>query len=167
MTFPFLHVLALAVSEGDLRAVRDLVGRSLARGARTLEMGCGPGLFADLFVEGDYVGVDPRPRLVDYARRERAGAFICDELRSVGLPDARFDQAVALDLFGPRSESLGRAITAEVKRLIAPGGRMLLVERAESGERVGRLVSSIGRTVRREGLRSGFRERVAFHVSLS
>jgi SAM-dependent methyltransferase len=166
MTLPFLHVLTLALTEGDLKAVRDVVGRSLAREARTLELGCGPGLFADLFAEGDYVGVDPRPRLVDYARRERAGAFICDELGSVGLPNARFDQALALDLLGPRSESLGRAITAEVKRLIVPGGRMLLVERAASGERVGRLASSIGRTVRRERLRSGFRERVAFHLSL-
>ena len=50
MTSPFLHVLTLAVTEGDLRAVRDLVSRSLAREARTLEMGSGPGLFADLFV---------------------------------------------------------------------------------------------------------------------
>jgi len=166
MTAPFLHVLALALTEGDLRAVRDLVGRSLVRDARTLELACGPGLFADLFALGDYVGVDPRPRFVDYARRERPGAFICDELRSVGLPDARFDQAVALDLLGPRRESQARVITAEVKRMLAPGGRVLLVERAESGERVGRLAPSLGRIERRERLQSGFRERVAFHLSL-
>ena len=131
MTSPILYLFTLALTEGDLRAVRELVRKSLVKEARTLEMGCGPGLLSDLFAEGDYVGVDPRPRFVDYARRERPGAFICDELEAVGLPDARFDQAVGLDLLGPRSESLGRAITAEVKRLLAPGGQMLFVERAE------------------------------------
>ena len=150
MTSPLLHLLALALAEGDLGAVRDLVSRSLPKEPPTLEMGCGPGLFADLFADGDYVGVDPRPRFVDYARRERPGAFICDELTSVGLPDARFDQVVAFDLLGPRSEQASRAIVAEMKRLLAPGGRVLLVERAETGDRVARLVSTLARTSRRE-----------------
>src|SRR4029450_10339760 len=102
---------------------------------RTLEIGCGPGLFADLFATGDYVGVDPRQRFVAHARGHRRGAFICDELPAIGLPDARFDQAVGMDVFGPRSDAAGRAIAAEIKRLLAPAGRILLVARAEGGGR--------------------------------
>jgi SAM-dependent methyltransferase len=162
MTFPALYLLELALMEGDLQVIRDFVRRSLRAEGRTLEIGCGPGLFADLFATGDYVGVDPRPRFVDYARRTRPGAFICDELPAVGLPDARFDQALAFDVLGPRSDAAGRAIVAEIKRLLVPAGRVLLVERAKSGGRVERLAAAVGRIERRDRLKSGGRHRLAF-----
>jgi SAM-dependent methyltransferase len=165
MTSPFLEVLGLALQEGDLRAVRDLVRSSLRPEARTLEVGCGPGLFADLFAAGDYVGVDPRPRFVDHARRHRPGSFICDELAAVGLPDARFEQALGLDVLGPRSDVASRAIAVELKRLLAPAGRVLLVERVKGIERVVRLASTLGRIERRDLVQSGWRERVALVVS--
>jgi SAM-dependent methyltransferase len=165
VTTPFLQLLSLALAEGDLRAVRDVVRRSLHAEDRTLEIGCGPGLFADLFATGDYVGVDPRPPFVDYARRHRPGAFICDELHAVGLPNARFDQALGLDVLGPGSDAAGRAIAAEIKRLLVPAGRALLVERARSGGRVERLSAAVGRIERREVLKSGRRDRVAFLLS--
>jgi SAM-dependent methyltransferase len=165
MTSPFLHLLWLGLTEGDLRAVRGFVRRTLRAESRTLEIGCGPGLFADLFAAGDYVGVDPRERFVDYARRQRPGAFICDELSAIGLPDARFDQALGLDILGPRSDAAGRALGAEIRRLLAPGGRVLLVEQAKNRERVERLAASVGRIERRDLVTSGFRERVAFLLS--
>lgn len=167
MSSPFLHLLALAVSENDLGAVRGLVRRSLRGEGRTLEIGCGPGHFADLFATGDYVGVDREPRFVDYARRHRPGAFICDELSAIGLPDARFDQVVGLDVLGPRSDAAGRAIVAELKRLLVPAARALLVERSMGDGRVERLATSLGRIERREVVKSGFRERVAFQISNS
>ena len=166
MTSPFLHLLGLALAEDDLRAVRDLVRRSLPAEGRTLEIGCGAGHFADLFATGDYVGVDPRPRFVDYARRHRPGAFVCDELGAVGLPDARFDQALGLDLLGSGSDAGGRAVAMEIRRLLRPAGRVLLVERATSAVRVERLASAIGRVERRDRLKSGLRERVAWLLSI-
>lgn len=165
MTSPSLEVLGLALAEADLGAVRDLVRRSLRPEARTLEIGCGPGLFADLFAPGDYVGVDPRPGFVDHARRHRPGSFLCDELAAVGLPDGRFDQAVGLDLFGPRSDGACRAITTELRRLLTPAGRVLLVERAKGVERVARLAAALGRIERRELVQSGWRQRVALLLS--
>lgn len=166
MTSPFLEVLGLALLEGDLGAVRNLVRSSLRPEARTLEIGCGPGLFADLFATGDYVGVDPRPSFVDHARRHRPGAFVCDELAAVGLPNARFEQAVGLDLIGPRSDGACRGITTELRRLLAPTGRVLLIERARGIERVVRLASALGRIERRDLVKSGWRERVALLLSI-
>lgn len=122
MTPPLLHVLALALLEDDLRAVRAFIGRTLGPEGRTLDLGCGPGLFADLFAGGDYVGIDPRAPFVDYARRQRPGAFLCEELAPVALPAGRFDQALAFDALGPRSEAAGRTILAELRRLLVPGG---------------------------------------------
>jgi SAM-dependent methyltransferase len=165
MTSPFLHLLALSLAEGDLGTVRNLVRRSLRAESRTLEIGCGPGLFADQFAAGDYVGVDPRQGFVDYARRHRPGAFIRDELGAVGLPDGRFDQALGFDLLGPRSEAAGRAVASEIKRLLVPAGRVLLVERANRGAWVERLATAMGRIERRDLVKSGVRERVALVLS--
>ena len=162
MTLPSLYLLGLALAEGDLLVARDYVRRTLRADGRTLEIGCGPGLFADLFASGDYVGVDPRARFVDYGRQHRPGSFIGDELASVGLPDARFDQALAFDVLGSRSDTASRAILAEIKRLLAPAGRALVLERASSAGRVERLASAVGRIERRDSLRSGRRDRLAF-----
>ena len=160
MTPPLLHILALALCEDDLRAVRAFISRHLRPEGRTLDLGCGPGLFADLFADGDYVGIEPRARFVDYARRRRPGAFLCEELAPVALPAGRFDQALAFDALGPRSDAAGRTILAELRRLLAPGGRALIIERADAAERVARLVPALGRIEKREDLKSGVRNRV-------
>jgi len=160
MTPPLLHIVALALCEDDLRAVRAFIRRHLRPEGRTLDLGCGPGLFADLFAGGDYVGIDPRARFVDYARRRRPGAFLCEELAPVALPAGRFDQALAFDTLRPRSDAAGRTILAELRRLLAPGGRALIIERAAAAERVARLVPALGRIEKREDLKSGVRNRV-------
>ncbi|HEY6552733.1 MAG TPA: class I SAM-dependent methyltransferase, partial [Vicinamibacteria bacterium] len=157
----------LGLAENDLEVVRGFVRRTLRADGRTLEIGCGPGRFADLFATGDYVGVDARPDFVAYARRQRPGAFVCDDPSAIGLPDARFDQALGLDLLGAASEAVARAVVAEVKRLVTPSGRALLVERADRAARVERLAASLGRIERRDRLKSGWRDRVAILVTLA
>ena len=165
MTSPFVHLLRLGLFENDLAAVRGFVRRTLRAEGRTLELGCGPGLFADLFSTGDYVGVDPRSEFVAYARRHRPGAFICDELSAIGLPDARFDQALGLDILGAANEGAFRGVLTEVKRLLAPAGRALLIEHAARGARVERLAAGLGRIERRDRLKSGRRERLALLIT--
>jgi SAM-dependent methyltransferase len=161
MTFPGLHILALALLEGDLRQVRERIRRWLRPEARTLDVACGPGLFADLFAAGDYVGIDPRPRFVDYARRRRPGAFLCEEPSAVDLPAGRFDQALAFDALGRRGEAEARALLTALRRVLVPGGAALVLERAEAGDRVARLAAALGRVERTEPFASGRRRRVA------
>jgi SAM-dependent methyltransferase len=164
---PFLRVLALALCEDDLGAVRALIRRTLKPDVRTLDLGCGPGLFADLFAQGDYVGIDPRPPFVDYARRHRPGTFLCEALAPVAVPAGRFDQALAFDVLRQRSDTDSRTILVELGRLLAPGGRALLIEREAEGARVEHLARTLGRVARPEALKSGFRRRVALVCATS
>jgi SAM-dependent methyltransferase len=101
---------------------------------------------------------------VAYARRHRPGAFVCDDVSAIDLPDARFDQTLGLDLLGGTTDGLSQAVVAEMKRLLAPAGRALLVERADRGVRVERLAAGLGRIERRDRLTSGWRDRVAILV---
>jgi SAM-dependent methyltransferase len=161
MSGGFLRIFFLGLVENDLAAVRALLRERLDPRARTLDLGCGPGLFADVFADGDYVGVDPDPAAVDQARKTRPGTFLCEDLARTELPDARFDQALAFDLLGRESDARAMAILGEARRLTKPRGRMLMVDRAHSGDRIARLCARIGHVDQRIPRRSGLRRRVA------
>lgn len=128
---PTVYLLTRAVFTDDFAAVRERVRRGLpASGRRTLDLACGPGLFADLFLGEDYVGVDANRRHVEYARRARPGAFLAGGLRHLELPDRRFDQALAFAVFEHLTDGAVVAILAEIRRLLVPGGRLLVIAEA-------------------------------------
>lgn len=127
---PVLFIFLRSLLENDFRAIRATIRRELDLGpaARTLDLGCGPGAFSDLFEGGDYVGVDLNPRYIDHARRTRKGAFIVGDARHVDLPGARFDQILIFGLLHHLPDEDVRAVLAECRRLLRPGGRVLAIE---------------------------------------
>lgn len=141
-----VRLLGRALLEDDFQAMRALIRREMAlgRGARTLELGCGPGLFADVFSQGDYVGVDADPRDIDRARRTRPGIFVVgDARRGLELPDARFDQLLIHGLIDRLPDAEARAVLGETIRVLAPGGMALVVEPVlpSRHDRSGRLIA--------------------------
>jgi SAM-dependent methyltransferase len=161
----WVRVLLTALLEDDLRAVRSLVRQRLDGTRRTLEVGCGPGVLADLFAGGDYVGVDEDPRAIDAARQGRPGTFLCERPSRMELPDRRFDQALACDVLGAERESTARAVIAEVRRVLVPEGRFVVIEHAAAGARAEKMAREAGRIESRAFFRSGLRRRVAFVVA--
>ncbi len=180
---PAVFLVVRAILTDDLAPIRERVRRELAvPGRRTLDLGCGPGTFADLFLGEDYVGVDPNPRHVAYARRARPGAFLVGDLRGLELPAQRFDQVLACGLFEDLSDGPARAVAAEARRVLVPGGRLLVFAElpargplgrlrqavlgrvSRGGEEYRRLLAEAGRVERYETLRSGFTDFAALHL---
>lgn len=180
---PTVYLLVRAILTDDLAPIRERVARELtAPGRRTLDLGCGPGTLADLFQGEDYVGVDPNPRLVAYARRSRPGAFVVGDLRRLELPAQRFDQVLACGLLEGLADGPARAVVSEARRVLVPGGRLLVfaelpaqgplgrarqaafgpVSRGPDGLR--RLLAEAGRVEHFETLRSGFTDFAAARV---
>ena len=127
---PVLFIFLRGILENDFRAIRSTIRRELdlRPGVRTLDLGCGPGAFADLFEDGDYVGVDLNARYIDHARRTRKGAFLVGDARRVELPDHRFDQILVFGLLHHLPDEDVRAVMAECRRLLVPGGHLLAIE---------------------------------------
>src|SRR5262249_18351714 len=127
---PVLFIFLRGILENDFRAIRATIRREmdLGPGVRTLDLGCGPGAFADLFEKGDYVGVDLNARYIDHARKARKGAFVVGDARKVDLPDARFDQILIFGLLHHLPDPDVSAVLAECRRLLRPGGRLLAIE---------------------------------------
>jgi ubiquinone/menaquinone biosynthesis C-methylase UbiE len=176
---PVLFIFFRSILENDFKAIRAQVRKELRLGGqqRTLDLGCGPGAFADLFVGDDYVGVDMNARYIDYARRHRPGAFLTGDARRLELPDARFDQVLIFGLLHHLPDEDVRAVLGEAMRLLSPGGRALVIEdipavsklnlighlihNGENGEHIRppeeyrRLYAAAGRVENEEILRSG------------
>ena len=68
---PVLFIVLAASSRTTSRRSAPSSGGELRvrQGLRTLDLGCGPGAFADLFAGDDYVGVDLNSRYIDHARK--------------------------------------------------------------------------------------------------
>ena len=100
-------------------------------GKSVVDVGCGTGNAALLAAEGgaSVTGIDPAQRLLDVASREAArrgldAAFTVGEAASIPLPDASAD--VVLSVFGAIFAPDPKAAAAEMARVRAPKGRMLL-----------------------------------------
>jgi len=127
---PVLFIFFRRILENDFKAIRALVRRELRlqQGLRSLDLGCGPGAFADLFAGDPYVGADLNARYIAHAQKHRPGRFVCGDARQLDLPPASFDQVLIFGLLHHLSDEDTRAVLAEVKRLLVPGGRALVIE---------------------------------------
>ena len=127
---PVLFIFLRGILENDFRAIRSTIRREmdLSPAARTLDLGCGPGAFADLFAGDPYVGADLNARYIAHAQTHRPGRFVCGDARRLDLPGSSFDQILIFGLLHHLSDDDTRAVLAEAKRLLVPGGRVLVIE---------------------------------------
>jgi ubiquinone/menaquinone biosynthesis C-methylase UbiE len=127
---PVLFIFFRSILENDFKAIRAVIRRHLktGNGLRTLDLGCGPGEFANEFAGDDYVGADLNSRYIAHAQRTRPGTFVVADARKVDLPDRRFDQVLIFGLLHHLPDDDVRAVLAEARRLLVPGGRILAVE---------------------------------------
>jgi SAM-dependent methyltransferase len=129
-----------ARTRGRERAFRDEVARlaALEPGEDVLDVGCGTGTLAlaakrRVGSEGSVHGVDPSEEMVERARRKarRSGldvGFSTGFAQTMPVPDAAFDVVLAsLVLHQLPADSLADAF-AEVRRVLRPEGRLLIVE---------------------------------------
>lgn len=176
---PVLFIFFRSILENNFKAIRAVIRKDLklGQGLRTLDLGCGPGAFSDLFEKDDYVGVDLNPRYIEYARHHRKGTFVVGDATRIELPDRRFDQVLIFGLLHHLPDDDVRAVLKEAKRVLAPGGRVLAIEdipaisrlnlighlihNVENGEHIRpteeyrKLYSESGRIDREEVLQSG------------
>jgi ubiquinone/menaquinone biosynthesis C-methylase UbiE len=113
---------------------RDLVASaSIAPGERVLDVACGTGVVARLAAErtgprGSVAGLDVNPGMLSVARsvtpRELAIEWYEASAEAMPLPDASYD--VVLCQMGLQFMPDKRRVLEEIRRILAPGGRVVL-----------------------------------------
>ena len=122
------EVMARSESRGRAAVIEWVDPRP---GKRILDLACGPGtlsyrLASDVSPDGEIVGIDLAPGMIELARRDAPPGFPVRfelmDMEDLGFPDAAFDAAVCGHglQFVP---DLLRALT-EARRVIKPGARM-------------------------------------------
>lgn len=145
---PVLFIFCRSILENDFKAIRRVIRAdlSLEPGKRTLDLGCGPGAFSDLFEGQDYVGADINRRYIEHARRHCHGTFVVADATRVELPDDRFDQVLIFGLLHHLSDADARKVLSEVRRVLSPGGHALIIEDIPAVSRlnlIGRLLHAV------------------------
>jgi ubiquinone/menaquinone biosynthesis C-methylase UbiE len=116
----------------------------LQPGERVLDVGCGTGTLALVAKErvgatGRVCGIDPAPKQISYARRKAARRglhvdFQLGVIEAIPYPDRSFDVVLSTLMMHHLTEDLKRRGLAEIARVLAPGGRLLIVDMKGMGK---------------------------------
>jgi len=132
---PWLYDLSMALMPGMQRWRRSLA--ELARG-RVLEVGCGTGQMLPLYPDPvELFALDPNRAALDRARRRSPEAgLMVSSAEHLPFPDALFDTVVSGLVFCSVPDP-ARGL-AEIRRVLKPDGRLLMLEHVHARSRVGR-----------------------------
>lgn len=136
--------------EGRFRR-RIIEAAELAPGQRVLDVGCGTGTLALAAVdavgpEGRVEGIDPSPEMIARARskattRGRAANFQVASIASLPFSDRCFDAVLSSLMFHHLSEPLQESGLAEIHRVLAPGGRLTIIDFVGGGPLLHRIAA--------------------------
>ena len=133
-------VLAWLLMGGRERAFREkLVGIArLKPGDSVLDVGCGTGTVAmvakrQVGATGVVHGIDPSPEMIARAKKKAARAaadvtFAEAIVEALPYPDARFDVVLSTLMLHHLPRSARHACAREIRRVLKPGGRVLVVD---------------------------------------
>lgn len=120
---PFLRPVHAALVEA-LRA-------ALVADGPVVDLCCGTGVVADMVARAglEAIGVDISPAMLDRARARRGGArFLLGDATATGLADSAFAGCVISFALHEKPPETGLAMLAEARRLVAPGGAILVAD---------------------------------------
>ncbi len=133
-------LLLKIVSLGRERQFRHriITAARLKLGQRVLDVGCGTGTLAVaaaevVGTEGRVHGIDPAPEMIARARAKAAKAAAAVEfevgvVEALAFPDQSMDVVLSTLMFHHLPDPLKPVGLVEIRRVLAPGGRLLLVD---------------------------------------
>ena len=129
------------ILEFNFHEEKRVIGRELlphareaqreGRRPRVLDLGCGTGELAPIFLQSgySYTGIDIAPERIAYARKTYPqGRFHVMDAGALRYPDGYFDQILVTGVLHHLSDDEVRRIVAEMGRVLRPGGRALVME---------------------------------------
>ena len=136
----FYDLLVKIVSLGQERRIRQriIAAARLEPGQRVLDVGCGTGTLAIAAAEavgkeGRVQGIDPAKEMIARAQAKSARAGVTVEFQAGVIEALRFsdqsmDVVLSTLMFHHLPGELQPRALAEIRRVLAPGGRLVLVD---------------------------------------
>lgn len=133
-------VIVWLMTMGRERALRERIVRlaRLVPGESVLDVGCGTGSVAIaakrcVGLTGSVNGIDASPEMLSRAAKKAARAGLKIEFQqafaqSLPFPDARFDAVLSTVMFHHLPRPARQRCAAEMRRVVKPNGRVLVVD---------------------------------------
>lgn len=112
-------------------------------GERVLDVGCGPGHLLAMVAptvgpEGDVYGLDVAPQMLESAAQRLAAldapaALYRGDARALPFADEVFDAVVLTETLELFSETDAAAVLSEIRRVLEPGGRLVVASMERRG----------------------------------
>ena len=131
-TIPVYDKVNAIVTLGQDKRWRRNVRSFIEPGMKVLEIGCGPGSFAEDLKDVELTCLDPSEAMLEVARKrvgERA-EFVKGVAEELPLPDNTFDRVCCL--FSFRDFHDKRKGLSEILRVLKPGGRLIICDAGKS-----------------------------------
>ncbi len=136
----------------DAATERLVANAALSEGQTIFEFGCGTGRLAarlldELPENTTYLGVDLSPVMVNLTTDrlsgwpQRARAVLVDGSLPLPATDGYADRVLSTFVFDLLDPGYARAVLDDVRRILAPGGRLCLTSLAHGDRRIERTVS--------------------------
>lgn len=125
----FAKTLPDCIDRSDSRLNALLEACAPVKGKRVLEVGCGKGRFAKVFMEEGALltGIDPSGVLLEGARRHRDGTFLRSSVSQLPFEDEKFDIVYVVEVIG-HLPVLEKSVQ-EMFRVLKKGGTLVIVDR--------------------------------------
>lgn len=110
---------------------------------KVLDIGCGTGEFAPLFPVEQYVGIDIDGKNIAYARSHYPHHFEIVDGKRMPFLENSFTIALVVGVFHHLSTPDCQQVLSEIKRVVKPGGRILIMEDTHSGRLIVKILQSV------------------------
>lgn len=130
------QVLDGLVFKAQRRGIEKYLSENNLLSGKTLDLGCGYGWYSQLFA-GDYTGIDNDPDRLAIARKQYPNKkFLGMSADKLDFPDGSFDLVISFLVLHHLTDDQLEKAAAEVKRVLRPGGKFLVIDLVVPDKRV-------------------------------
>jgi len=125
-SYPGVSNFIRFILEASFKQTKRTIKRELNCNKKTLDIGCGNGLFSVFFK--DYIGIDTSSRFIKYAQKKYNRKFLLMNALKLKFPKNSFDNVLIIGVLHHLNNNEFIRVVSEIKGVLKDNGRVLIIE---------------------------------------